>query len=75
MKILNYDVAIIGCGISGIFAGYELTKLNPQLKVLMIEQGNTIVLDVKTVTSCVDLEAQVLFPMANLTLQQHLAVG
>lgn len=42
MKTLNYDVAIIGCGISGIFAGYELTKLNPRLKVLMIEQGNNI---------------------------------
>lgn len=42
MKVINYDVAIIGCGISGIFAGYELTKLNPQLKVLMIDQGNNI---------------------------------
>ena len=42
MKTINYDVAIIGCGISGIFAGYELTKLNPQLKVVMIEQGNDI---------------------------------
>ncbi len=42
MKIINYDVIIIGCGISGIFAGYELTNLNPQLKVLMIEQGNNI---------------------------------
>jgi len=37
-----YDVAIIGCGISGIFAGYELTKKNPALKVVMIEQGNDI---------------------------------
>ncbi len=37
-----YDVAIIGCGISGIFAGYELTKRNPGLKVVMIEQGNDI---------------------------------
>lgn len=37
-----YDVAIIGCGISGIFAGYELTKKNPHLKVVMLEQGNDI---------------------------------
>ncbi|ACL75757.1 NAD(P)/FAD-dependent oxidoreductase [Ruminiclostridium cellulolyticum] len=37
-----YDVVIIGCGISGIFAGYELTKQNPQLKVVMIEQGHDI---------------------------------
>jgi uncharacterized FAD-dependent dehydrogenase len=42
MKNSMYDVAIIGCGISGIFAGYELTKQNPQLKVVMIEQGNDI---------------------------------
>ncbi len=38
----RYDVVIIGCGISGMFAGYELTKQNPKLKVLMIEQGNDI---------------------------------
>ena len=38
----NYDVVIIGAGISGIFAGYELTKLNPKLKVLMLEQGRDI---------------------------------
>ena len=38
----NYDVVIIGAGISGIFAGYELTKLNPKLKVLMLEQGHDI---------------------------------
>lgn len=37
-----YDVAIIGCGISGIFAGYELTKLDPHLKVVMLEQGSDI---------------------------------
>lgn len=42
MKSNRYDVAIIGCGISGIFAGYELVKQNPSLKVLMIEQGNDI---------------------------------
>ena len=38
----NYDVVIIGAGISGIFAGYELTKLNPKLKVLMLDQGHDI---------------------------------
>ncbi len=37
-----FDVAIIGCGISGIFAGYELTKKNPDLKIVMIEQGHNI---------------------------------
>ncbi len=38
----RYDIAIIGSGTSGIFAGYELTKQNPELKIVMIEQGNDI---------------------------------
>lgn len=38
----KYDVGIIGCGTSGIFAGYELSKLNPDLNIIMIEQGNDI---------------------------------
>lgn len=38
----KYDVAIVGCGTSGIFAGYELMKQNPGLKVVMLEQGNDI---------------------------------
>ncbi len=38
----KYDVAIVGCGTSGIFAGYELIKQNPGLKVVMLEQGNDI---------------------------------
>lgn len=33
------DVAIIGCGTSGIFAGYELAEKNPSLDILMLEQG------------------------------------
>ena len=38
----NYDVAIIGCGEAGIFAGYELKKLRPELKVLVLDQGADI---------------------------------
>lgn len=38
----KYDVAIIGMGPGGIFAAYELIKRNPQLKIVMIEQGNDI---------------------------------
>lgn len=38
----KYDIAIIGCGTSGIFAGYELIKNNPNLKIIMIEQGNKV---------------------------------
>lgn len=42
MKLNKYDVAIIGCGTSGIFAGYELINNNPGLRILMIDQGNDI---------------------------------
>lgn len=38
----KYDVAIIGAGTAGIFTAYELNKLHPELKILMIEQGNSI---------------------------------
>jgi uncharacterized protein len=37
-----YDIAIIGCGTSGIFAGYELAESMPSLSVIMIEQGKDI---------------------------------
>jgi len=39
----NYDVAIIGAGLAGIFAGYELTSKNPELKVIILEQGTPII--------------------------------
>jgi len=42
MKIQKYDIAIIGCGISGIFAGYELIKEDPSLRIVMFDQGNDI---------------------------------
>lgn len=35
----KYDVIIIGAGIAGIFAAYELTLNLPDLKVAIIEQG------------------------------------
>ena len=38
----SYDVAIIGCGESGIFAACELMRQNPGLKVLILEQGRDI---------------------------------
>ena len=55
----DYDVAIIGAGIAGIFAAYELTKAEPDLKVALIEQGGPIgrracpIIDKKS-DSCVD---------------------
>ena len=36
------DVAIIGCGEAGIFAGYELKKLHPELEIVVVEQGKDI---------------------------------
>ena len=38
----NFDIAIIGCGIAGIYAAYELVKLNPELGVIVLEQGKNI---------------------------------
>ncbi len=36
------DVAVIGCGEAGIYAAYELTRLCPGLKVLVLEKGEDI---------------------------------
>ena len=36
------DAAVIGCGEAGIYAAYELTRQNPGLKVLVLEQGRDI---------------------------------
>ena len=38
----RYDVAIIGAGTAGIFAAYELNRLNPDKKVILIDMGNSI---------------------------------
>jgi uncharacterized protein len=37
-----YDVLIVGAGASGIFTAYELVKLNPNMKILMIEKGHRL---------------------------------
>lgn len=36
---MKYDVVIIGAGPGGIFSCYELTRLNPQLKIAVLESG------------------------------------
>ena len=38
----KYDVVIIGGGLAGIFAGYELVKNRPDLKIALLEQGADI---------------------------------
>ena len=54
----QYDVAIIGGGISGIMSAYRLTEENPSLKVVLIEKGHSIdrrqcPIITKRVSSCV----------------------
>ena len=39
---MNYDVIIIGAGPGGIFSAYELTQLNPKLKVAVFEAGHAL---------------------------------
>lgn len=38
----KYDVIIVGAGPSGIFTAYELTKISPEKKVLIIEKGRSV---------------------------------
>ncbi|MCR4879498.1 MAG: NAD(P)/FAD-dependent oxidoreductase [Bacilli bacterium] len=42
MKNMKYDVVLVGAGPAGYFAAYELTKLNPSLKVALIDRGHSI---------------------------------
>ena len=39
---MDYDVIIIGAGPGGIYAAYELSKLQPDLRVAIFESGNTL---------------------------------
>ncbi len=38
----NYDIIIVGAGPAGIFTALEVTKLNPQLEILIIDKGRNI---------------------------------
>ena len=55
---MNYDVLIIGAGPGGIFSAYELMKINPDIKVAVLEAGNPLdkrkcPIDGKKVKSCI----------------------
>lgn len=39
---MKYDVAIVGAGPAGYFCAYELVKLNPEYKVILIDRGRDI---------------------------------
>ena len=41
----RYDVAILGCGEAGIFAGYELMHRNPNLKVVALTEGDQVTIE------------------------------
>lgn len=42
MKTTYCDIGVIGCGEAGIFAVYELSRLHPELKITVCEQGADI---------------------------------
>ncbi len=55
----KYDVIIIGAGLAGIFAGYELVTSRPDLKIALVEEGDSIEkrrcpLVEKTVDHCIN---------------------
>lgn len=55
---MNYDIIIVGAGASGIFAAYELVRINPDLKILMIEKGHSLdkrkcPIDGKNIKTCI----------------------
>ena len=56
---MNYDVVVVGAGPGGIFAAYELTKINPKLKVAIFEAGHSLEnrkcpIDGKKVKKCIN---------------------
>ncbi|MDO4187896.1 MAG: NAD(P)/FAD-dependent oxidoreductase [Lachnospiraceae bacterium] len=55
---MKYDVLIVGAGPGGIYSAYELTKLNSELKIGVIEAGHQLdkrkcPIDGKNVKSCI----------------------
>lgn len=38
----EYDVIVVGAGPAGIYTCYELSRLNPELKVLLVDKGHNI---------------------------------
>ena len=39
VQMKKYDIIIVGAGASGVFMSYELTKLDVNASVLMIDKG------------------------------------
>ena len=59
--MFSYDVIIIGAGPGGIFSAYELTKINPALRVAVFEAGHSLEkrrcpIDGEKVKNCINCE-------------------
>ena len=59
---MNYDVIIIGAGPGGIFSAYELSKLNPSLKIAVFEAGHALAkrrcpIDGKKIKTCIECKS------------------
>jgi len=59
---MQYDIIIIGAGPGGIFSAFELTRLNPSLKIAVFEAGNPLSkrrcpIDGKNVKSCISCKS------------------
>lgn len=59
---MNYDVIIIGAGPGGIFSAYELSSLDPNLKIAVFEAGHALnnrkcPIDGKKIKSCISCKS------------------
>ena len=83
---MKYDVVIIGAGPGGIFSAYELMKLRPELKVVVLEAGQPLEkrkcpIDGKKIKNCIHCKScgimngfGVHFQMENIILRISLVV-
>ena len=58
----HYDIIIIGAGPGGIFAAYELQKLDPSLKTAVFESGHSLEkrkcpIDGKKIKACINCKS------------------
>ena len=59
---MMYDVLIIGAGPGGIFSAYELARLNPELKIGVLESGHALnkrkcPIDGEKIKSCISCKS------------------